>query len=128
MAKKPSRIHLNPLQVGVAVVIVFVTLFMFGYSSRVIKARELRDEVQMWQDEVQLAQQQVDHNRDYREYVKTDQYVIERAHRDLGWGFPNEVAVWVIGRNDDPLVAEAPAPVQPAPYWQQWQQRFFGPH
>ena len=127
MAKKPSRIHLNPLQVGVAVVIVFVTLFMFGYSSRVIKARELRDEVQMWQDEVQLAQQQVDHNRDYREYVKTDQYVIERAHRDLGWGFPNEVAVWVIGRNDDPLVAEAPAPVQPAPYWQQWQQRFFGP-
>ena len=128
MAKKPSRIHLNPLQVGVAVVIVFVTLFMFGYSSRVIKARELRDEVQMWQDEVQLAQQQVDHNRDYREYVKTDQYVIERAHRDLGWGFPNEVAVWVIGRDDDPLVAEAPAPVQPAPYWQQWQQRFFGPH
>ena len=127
MAKKPARIHLNPLQVGVAVVIVFVTLFMFGYSSRVIKARELRDEVQMWQDEVQLAQQQVDHNRDYREYVKTDQYVIERAHRDLGWGFPNEVAVWVIGRNDDPLVAEAPAPVQPAPYWQQWQQRFFGP-
>ncbi|MCA9869598.1 MAG: hypothetical protein H6649_11015 [Caldilineae bacterium] len=127
MPKKPSRLHLNPLQVGVAVVIVFVTLFMFGYSSRVIKARELQDEVQMWENEVQLAQQQVDHNQDYREYVKTDQYVIERAHRDLGWGFPNEVAVWVIGRDDDPLVAEAPAPVQPAPYWQQWQQRFFGP-
>ncbi len=127
MPKKPARLHLNPLQVAVAVVIVFVTLFMFGYTNRVIKARELQAEVDMWQNEVKLAQQQVERNRDYREYVKTDQYVIERAHRDLGWGFPNEVAVWVIGRNDDPLVANAPAPVEPAPYWQQWQQRFFGP-
>ncbi|MEZ4769008.1 MAG: hypothetical protein R2844_11370 [Caldilineales bacterium] len=125
--KKPSRIHLSPLQIAIAVVIVFVTLFMFGYSSRVIKARELQDEVQRWENEVQLAQQQVERNRDYREYVKTDQYVIERAHRDLGWGFPNEVAVWVIGRDDDPQVAEAPEPVEPAPYWQQWQQQFFGP-
>ena len=127
MPKKLSRLHLNPLQVAIAVVIVFVMLFMFGYTNRVIKARELQAEVQMWENEVQLVQKQVERNRDYREYVKSDAYVIEKAHRDLGWGFPNEVVVWVIGRDDDPLVASAPAPVEPVPYWQQWQQRFLGP-
>ncbi len=127
MARIASRIQLNPLQVVIAGVIIAVTLFLFGYTSRVIRARELRAEVQMWESEVQFAQQQVEENRVYLDYVKTDQYVIEKAHRDLGWAFANEVAVWVIGRNDDPQVAEAPAPAPEAPYWQQWQERFFNP-
>ena len=72
-------------------------MFLFGYTSRLIASSEAQSEVAQWQQEVDLAKQRLAENQARLEYAKTDAYVIEKAHSDLGWAFPGEVAVWVVG-------------------------------
>ena len=125
MTNAPARLHLNPKQMAIAGGIVIVGLFLFGYTSRLIASSEAQSEVAQWQQEVDLAQQRLAENQARLEYAKTDAFVIEKAHSDLGWAFPGEVAVWVVG--DDASPAEAtPADSEQTPYWQQWRTRFFG--
>ena len=126
MAKAPAHLHLNPKQMALVGGIVIVGLFLFGYTSRLIASSEARSEVAQWQQEVDLAKQTLAENQARLEYAKTDAFVIEKAHSDLGWAFPGEVAVWVLGEEKPPVEATA-ADVEQTPYWQQWQNRFFGP-
>jgi cell division protein FtsB len=126
MAKAPAHLHLNPKQMALVGGIVIVGLFLFGYTSRLIASSEAQSEVAQWQQEVDLAQQRLAENQARLEYAKTDAYVIEKAHSDLGWAFPDEIAVWVVGDEKPPVEATA-AGVEQAPYWQQWRNRFFGP-
>ena len=125
MAKTPARLHLNPKQMAIVGGIVIVGLFLFGYTSRLIASSEAQSEVAQWQQEVDLAKQRLAENQARLEYAKTDAYVIEKAHSDLGWAFPGEVAVWVVGDDASPPEA-TPADSEQTPYWQQWRTRFFG--
>jgi hypothetical protein len=76
--------------------------------------------------EVQLEQERLQENQAWLQHVQTDQYVIERARVDLGWTFPDEVAVRMPGPAGQPDQAGA-APATPVvPAWQQWWERFFG--
>ena len=125
MAKAPARLHLNPKQMAIVGGIVIVGLFLFGYTSRLIASSEAQSEVAQWQQEVDFEQRRLAENQAQLEYAKTDAYVIEKAHSDLGWAFPGEVAVWVVGDDASPPEA-TPADSEQTPYWQQWQTRFFG--
>ena len=88
MAKAPARLHLNPKQMALVGGIVIVGLFLFGYTSRLIASSEAQSEVAQWQQEVDLAKQRLAENQARLEYAKTDAFVIEKAHSDLGWAFP----------------------------------------
>jgi hypothetical protein len=105
--------------------IIVVGLFLFGYTSRLIASGEAQSEVGQWERAVEYEKQRLAENQARLEYAKTDAYVIEKAHSDLGWAFPGEVAVWVVGDDQAP-VAATPAEVEQMPYWQQWRARFFG--
>ena len=122
---KPTRLRLSPKQMILLVGILVVTLFLFGYTGRLIASSELQEEVARWEREVRLAEQRVQENQRLLELVKTDQYVIEQAHTELGLAFPDEVAVWVDG--EEPVVVPQATPFagEPAPYWEQWRDRFF---
>ncbi len=67
-------------------------------------------------------------NQERLAYAHSDQYVIDKAHTDLGWTFPNEVAVWVLGDEGAEIDPAFTAAGEPLPYWQQWQQRFLSAH
>jgi hypothetical protein len=126
MSKKPVHLPVSLRQVALIAGIAALALFLFGYTSRLIASSELRAEVALWEEEVRLAEQRLQENQDRLAYVQSDRYVIDKAHTDLGWAFPNEVAVWVLGEEVaqvDPVFA---ASGEPLPYWQQWQQRFLG--
>ncbi len=126
MSRKPAHVPLSLKQVALIAGIAAVVLFLFGYTNRLIASSELRAEVALWEEEVRLAEERVQANQERLAYVQTDQYVIDKAHTDLGWTFPNEVAVWVLGEERaevDPAFSVTGAPL---PYWQQWQQRFLG--
>jgi hypothetical protein len=125
MVKAASRLHLNPKQLALVGGIVIVGLFLFGYTSRLIASSEARAEVAQWEREVELARQRLAESQARLEYTQTDQFVIEKAHSELGWAFPGEVAVWVVGDDEGPVTA-TPAEAEQAPYWQQWRARFFG--
>ncbi len=126
MSKKPAHLPISLKQVALIAGIAAVALFLFGYTSRLIASSELRAEVALWEEEVALAGQRVQQSQDRLAYVQSDQYVIDQAHSQLGWAFPNEVAVWVLGQEEieDDLTLSADG--APLPHWQQWQQRFLG--
>jgi len=126
VTKKPAHLTVSLKQVALIAGIAALALFLFGYTSRLIASGELRDEVVLWEEEVRLAEQRVQENQERLAYVQSDRYVVDKAHTDLGWAFPNEVAVWVLGEEAalvDPAFTKAG---EPLPYWQQWQQRFLG--
>jgi hypothetical protein len=126
MTRKPARLSVNLKQVALIAGIAAVALFLFGYTSRLIRSSELRAEVALWEEEVRLAGQRLEDSRQRLAYVQSDQYVIDQAHTELGWTFPNEVAVWVLG--EESVAADAPlgAGSEPAPNWELWRQRFLG--
>jgi hypothetical protein len=126
MTKKPAHLPVSLKQVALIAGIAALALFLFGYTSRLIASGELRDEVALWEQEVELAKQHVQANQERLAYVQSDQYVIDKAHTDLGWTFPNEVAVWVLGEEVAQVDPAFTAEGEPLPYWQQWQQRFLG--
>ena len=126
MSRKPARLSVNLKQVALIAGIAAVALFLFGYTSRLIRSSELRAEVALWEDEVRLAEQRLGQSRDRLAYVQSDQYVIDQAHTQLGWAFPNEVAVWVLGEEEASSDAALNPDGEAIPYWQQWQQRFLG--
>jgi hypothetical protein len=126
VSKKPAHLPISLKQVALIAGIAAVALFLFGYTSRLIASSELRAEVALWENEVALAGQRVQQNQDRLAYVQSDQYVIDQAHRELGWAFPNEVAVWVLGEEVIAQDLVLGADGAPLPYWQQWQQRFLG--
>ena len=125
MVKASSRLHLNPKQMAIVGGIVIVGMFLFGYTSRLIASGEAKSEVAQWEREVEYEKQRLAENQARLEYAKTDAYVIEKAHSDLGWAFPGETAVWVVGDDATPVEA-TPAEAEQVPYWQQWRARFFG--
>ena len=126
MSKKPARLPVNLKQVALIAGIAAVALFLLGYTSRLIRSSELRAEVALWEEEVRLAEQRLDDSQKRLAYVQSDQYVIDQAHTQLGWAFPNEVAVWVLGEETVQVDPAFTASGEPLPYWQQWQQRFLG--
>ncbi len=126
MSKKPARLPVNLKQVALIAGIAAVALFLLGYTSRLIRSSELRAEVALWEEEVRLAEQRLDDSQKRLAYVQSDQYVIDQAHTQLGWAFPNEVAVWVLGEETAQVDPAFTASGEPLPYWQQWQQRFLG--
>ncbi len=126
MTKKPAHLPVSLKQVALIAGIAALALFLFGYTSRLIASSELRTEVALWEQEVELERQRVQANQERLAYVQSDQYVIDKAHTDLGWAFPNEVAVWVLGEETAPVDPALAANGEPIPYWQQWQQRFMG--
>ncbi len=126
MTKKPVHLTVSLKQVALIAGIAALALFLFGYTSRLIASSELRAEVALWEEEVRLAEQRLQENQDRLAYVQSDRYAIDKAHTDLGWAFPNEVAVWVLGEETAQVDPAFTAGGEPAPYWQQWQQRFLG--
>jgi hypothetical protein len=126
VSKKPARLSVNLKQVALIAGIAAVALFLLGYTSRLIKSSELRAEVALWEEEVRLAEQRLGDSQNRLAYVQSDQYVIDQAHTQLGWAFPNEVAVWVLGEETVQVDPAFTASGEPLPYWQQWQQRFLG--
>jgi len=126
MTKKPAHLPVSLKQVALIAGIAALALFLFGYTSRLIASGELRDEVALWEQEGELEKQRVQANQERLAYVQSDQYVIDKAHSDLGWAFPNEVAVWVLGEEVAQVDPAFTASGEPLPYWQQWQQRFLG--
>jgi cell division protein FtsB len=124
--KRPSRIILSPKQLALLGAIAALVLLGFGYTGRVVANRELQAEVARWEAEVRLEQERLQESQEWLKHVQTDAYVIERARVDLGWTFPDEVAVRMPDLPEEPDPA-APAPAVPvAPAWQQWWDRFFG--
>jgi hypothetical protein len=126
VSKKPVHLPVSLKQVALIAGIAALALFLFGYTSRLIASSELRAEVALWEEEVRLAEQRVQENQERLAYVQSDRYVIDKAHTDLGWAFPNEVAVWVLGEETAQVDPAFTASGEPLPYWQQWQQRFLG--
>jgi hypothetical protein len=126
VSRKPVHLPVSLKQVALIAGIVAVVVFLFGYTSRLIASSELRAEVALWEEEVRLAQERLQANQDRLAHAQTDQYVIDKAHTDLGWTFPNEVAVWVLGEEIAEVDPAFTANGEPLPYWQQWQQRFLG--
>ena len=126
MSKKPIHLPFSLKQVALIAGIAAVVLFLFGYTSRLIASSELRAQVTLWEEEVRLAEQRLQESQERLAYVQSDRYVIDKAHTDLGWAFPNEVAVWVLGEETAPVDPAFTADGEPLPYWQQWQQRFLG--
>ncbi len=126
MSRKPVRLPVNLKQVALIAGIAAVALFLFGYTSRLIKSSELRAEVALWEEEVRLAGQRLEDSRERLAYVQSDQYVIDQAHTQLGWTFPNEVAVWVLGEESVSADATLDTDGEPVPNWDLWRQRFLG--
>ncbi len=126
MSKKPARLPVNLKQVALIVGIAALALFLFGYTSRLIRSSELRAEVALWEEEVRLAEQRLEQSRERLAYVQSNQYVIDQAHTELGWTFPDEVAVWVLGEESLPADAALGADSGPLPNWELWRQRFLG--
>jgi hypothetical protein len=126
VSKKPAHLPVSLKQVALFAGIAAVVLFLFGYTSRLIASGELRAEVALWEQEVQLAEQRLQESQERLAYVQSDQYVIDKAHTELGWAFPNEVAVWVLGEEAAQVDPAFTAEGEPLPYWRQWQQRFLG--
>ncbi|MFN2168963.1 MAG: hypothetical protein ACK2U9_22235 [Anaerolineae bacterium] len=102
-----------------------LVMFGFGYTGRLIASSEMQGEVASWEAEVRLEEQRLQESRERLEYVQSDEFVIEKAHTDLGWTFPDEVAVWMVG-DDRPQAVATPPEVTAVPSWQLWRQRFFG--
>ena len=128
MSNPMRRLSFNKRQLWLILGIAALAAFLLTYTNRLIRSSELRAEVKLWQQEVQLDQQRLQENQDKLAYSQTDQYVIEKAHSDLGWAFPHEVAVWVLGEERTAGGSAAQDAGQASlPFWQQWQQRFFGP-
>jgi len=126
VAKKPAHLSISLKQVALIAGIAALALFLFGYTSRLIASGELRDEVALWEKEVELEGQRVQANQERLAYVQSDRYVIDKAHTDLGWAFPNEVAVWVLGEEAAQPDTAFSVEGEPLANWQQWQQRFLG--
>jgi hypothetical protein len=126
VSKKPIHLPFSLKQMALIAGIAAVVLFLFGYTSRLIASSELRAQVALWEEEVRLAEQRLQETQERLAYVQSDRYVIDKAHTDLGWAFPNEVAVWVLGEETAPVDPAFTADGEPLPYWQQWQQRFLG--
>jgi hypothetical protein len=126
VSKKSVHLPVSLKQVALIAGIAALALFLFGYTSRLIASSELRAEVVLWEEEVRLAEQRLQENQERLAYVQSDRYVIDKAHTDLGWAFPNEVAVWVLGEETAQVDSAFTAGGEPLPYWQQWQQRFLG--
>jgi hypothetical protein len=126
VSKKPVHLPVSLRQVALIAGIAALALFLFGYTSRLIASSELRAEVALWEEEVRLAEQRVQENQERLAYAQSDRYVIDKAHTDLGWAFPNEVAVWVLGEETAQVDPAFTASGEPLPNWQQWQQRFLG--
>ncbi|MEA3336897.1 MAG: hypothetical protein U9R25_13370 [Chloroflexota bacterium] len=127
MASKLPDIPIAPKQLALIAGIVLLVLFCFSYTSRLIASSELQGEVTFWEREVESERQRLERNQALLEYARTDDFVIEKAHTDLGWAKPDEVAIWVVGE-------EAPRarPVEPETFhsvspWQLWSERFFSP-
>jgi cell division protein FtsB len=106
--------------------IVLLIMFCFGYTGRLIASSELRAEVAYWEQEVAVERERLAETQAMAEYVKTDDFVRERARIDLGWTLPDEIAIWVVGE-ESPVVSAPPVVVEQVPSWQLWRQRFFGP-
>ncbi|MFZ2362717.1 MAG: hypothetical protein WA040_25480 [Anaerolineae bacterium] len=126
MSKKPAHLSVSLKQVALIAGIAALALFLFGYTSRLIASGELRDEVALWEQEVELEAQRVQASQERLAYVQSDRYVIDKAHTDLGWAFPNEVAVWVLGEEAAQPDTAFSVEGEPLANWQQWQQRFLG--
>jgi hypothetical protein len=126
VSKKPVHLPVSLKQVALIAGIAALALFLFGYTSRLIASSELRAEVVLWEEEVRLAEQRLQENQERLAYVQSDRYVIDKAHTDLGWTFPNEVAVWVLGEEVAQVDPAFTVEGEPLRYWQQWQQRFLG--
>jgi hypothetical protein len=126
VSKKPVHLPVSLRQVALIAGIAALALFLFGYTSRLIASSELRAEVALWEEEVRLAEQRVQENQERLAYAQSDRYVIDKAHTDLGWAFPNEVAVWVLGEETAQVDPGFTANGEPLPHWRQWQQRFLG--
>ena len=126
MSKKPAHLSISLKQVALIAGIAALALFLFGYTSRLIASGELRDEVALWEQEVELEAQRVQASQERLAYVQSDRYVIDKAHTDLGWAFPNEVAVWVLGEEAAQPDTAFSVEGEPLANWQQWQQRFLG--
>ena len=126
MSKKPAHLSVSLKQVALIAGIAALALFLFGYTSRLIASGELRDEVALWEQEVELEAQRVQASQERLAYVQSDRYVIDKAHTDLGWAFPNEVAGWVLGEEAAQPDTAFSVEGEPLANWQQWQQRFLG--
>ena len=128
MAGNISSLPLNRRRIAVIVGMAILVLFGFGYTGRLIANAELQAQVGLWEEEYRLEQERLERNRQRLAYVQTDAYVIERARQDLGWTFPGEVAIRVVGPAQESLGASKPvAEEQLLPSWRLWWERFFGP-
>ena len=124
--QKSSRVPFTTTQLWLVAGIVLLVMFCFGYTGRLIASSELRAEVAYWEQEVAVERDRLAETQAMAEYVKTDDFVRERARIDLGWTLPGDVAVWVVGE-ERPVVTTPSAVIAEVPSWQLWQQRFFGP-
>lgn len=126
MVKKPIPMVVTPKQLVIAAGLIALVLFAYGYTNRVIENRMLQAQVTRWEEEVRAAEERLARSQAQLEHVQTDAYVIEEARSDLGYTFPDEVAVRTVPQDEAPetLAAES-APVT-TPGWQQWWERFFG--
>ncbi|MER2598148.1 MAG: septum formation initiator family protein [Caldilineales bacterium] len=107
-------------------VIVLLAFFLLGYAGRLLASSQLRQDVARWEAEVQLAQQQVDASRAQLAYTRSDRFVIDQAHSELGLVFPGEVLVRVTGGEPQAVLQSSPRNTQGAPTWRLWWQRLSG--
>lgn len=124
MIGKLPHLPLTTKQVGLVAVILLLIMFGFAYAGRLIASSELQAEVSLWEEEVRLEQQRQERLQKQLAEVQTDAWVIEAARTQLGWAFPGDVAVWMIGA--EPSQESATPPAEPTPSWRQWWEQFFG--
>ncbi|MCS6844054.1 MAG: septum formation initiator family protein [Caldilineales bacterium] len=125
MSSKTPPISFTPKQLVLLVGLAWVVALGFSYTSRVIAHRDLKAQEAQWQAEVELERQRLQENQRLLEEVKTDRYVIKRARVDLGWTFPDEVAIRVVGDQAGQVGAPTATPT-PQPGWQGWWRRLIG--
>jgi cell division protein FtsB len=124
MVKKPASMIVTPKQVVIGVGIIALLLFVYGYTNRVIENRTLQAQVTQWEQEVRLQEARLADNQAFLEYVQTDAYVIEQARSQLGYTFPDEVAIRTVEQAQPQASPVAPEAAEAAG-WRQWWQRFF---
>lgn len=124
MIKKPITLPVNLKQMALVAGIVVVLVFLFGYTNRLIRSSELRRQVTLWEQEVKLEQQRVEANRARLAYTRSNKYVIDKAHTELGMAFPNEIPVKVVGEEPDLPLSNNDKAAATTPNWELWQQRF----